>query len=190
MPNDYNNYIYKSIDIPRTQVTEFRLVGLDEEPLQGRFGITHLNMNLHPTMPEKFKNKYRIASARLQSWDYRSNGAYFLTICTAGRENYFGSIKNREMVLAPIGRIAHEFWMEIPGHFPFVVLDAFVVMPNHTHGIIIIDRGNQRFRNIDDIRDIRRDVACNVSTHTTKPMNTTKPTNSTKPTNTMITYVH
>ncbi|HEX3046288.1 MAG TPA: transposase [Bacillota bacterium] len=141
-------------------------------------------MNPNPIMPEKFKNKYRIASARLQSWDYRSNGAYFITICTAGRKNYFGSVKNREMVLTPIGRVAHEFWMEIPSHFPFVVLDALVVMPNHTHGIVIIDRGNQRFRDIRGMGEIdrtveidrnRRDVACNVSTIT---INFTKTTSN------------
>jgi putative transposase len=89
-------------------------------------------------MPEKFKNKYRIPSARLQNWDYGWNASYFLTICTQNRQCFFGDITNAEMELSEIGEIAHKYWNEIPAHFPFVKLDAFVVMPNHVHGIIII----------------------------------------------------
>ncbi|WP_303917520.1 hypothetical protein [Draconibacterium sediminis] len=43
-------------------------------------------------MPDKFRNKYRISSARLQNWDYGRHAAYFVTICTQGREHYFGNI--------------------------------------------------------------------------------------------------
>ena len=89
---------------------------------------------------EKFRDKYRIPSSRLQNWDYSWNAPYFVTICTAKRECYFGDIVNREMHLSDIGKIAQKFWLEIPNHFPFVILDAFVVMPNHVHGIIIIDK--------------------------------------------------
>jgi len=46
---------------------------------------------------DKFKNKYRISSARLQSWDYGANGAYFITICTKNREHFFGKIVNNEL---------------------------------------------------------------------------------------------
>ncbi len=89
---------------------------------------------------EKFRDKYRIPSSRLQNWDYGWNAPYFVTICTAKREYYFGEIKNRKIHLSGIGKIAQQFWQEIPKHFPFVILDAFVVMPNHVHGIIIIDK--------------------------------------------------
>jgi putative transposase len=88
---------------------------------------------------EKFRNKYRIPSARLQNWDYGSNAPYFITICTANRENFFGDIE-KKMILSEIGKIAHHYWYEIPNHFPFVKLGEFVVMPNHVHGIIIIDK--------------------------------------------------
>ena len=91
-------------------------------------------------MVEKFQNRYRIASARLQNWDYGSNGAYFITICTHNREHYFGEIIEGQIQLSPIGVFAHQFWIEIPIHFPFVKLYAFVVMPNHVHGIIVIDK--------------------------------------------------
>jgi putative transposase len=95
-------------------------------------------------MPDKFQNKYRIPSARLASWDYSHNGAYFITICTANREHYFGKIINGQQQLSPQGKIANEYWSQIPDHFQFVLLDAFVVMPNHIHGIIVINKpGNE-----------------------------------------------
>jgi REP element-mobilizing transposase RayT len=90
-------------------------------------------------MTDKFKNKYRIPSARWRKWDYGANGAYFVTICTAHRERFFGKIADGKMTLSEIGRTAHDYWTQIPEHFPFVVLDAFVIMPNHVHGIIVID---------------------------------------------------
>ncbi|MFH1563895.1 MAG: hypothetical protein ABIF11_10860 [Nitrospirota bacterium] len=50
------------------------------------------------------------------------------------------------MILSGIGTIAEKYWYEIPTHFPFVDLGAFVVMPNHIHGIIIIDKSNEIMR--------------------------------------------
>ena len=90
-------------------------------------------------MSEKFRGKYRIQSSRCPNWDYRSNAAYFITICTYNREHFFGEIMNKKMILSEIGKIAEHFWYEIPEHFQFVKLDAFIAMPNHIHGIIIID---------------------------------------------------
>jgi REP element-mobilizing transposase RayT len=91
-------------------------------------------------MSTKFKNQYRIKSARLQHWDYGSNAAYFITICTANKAHYFGEVVEGKMQLSEIGRFAEKCWHEIPEHFPFAVLDGFVVMPNHVHGIIVIDK--------------------------------------------------
>jgi REP element-mobilizing transposase RayT len=89
-----------------------------------------------------FKNKYRIASARAPFWDYAQNGAYFITICTKHRIPWFGWIENGEMELSEIGKVVLDCWMEIPQHFPFVVLDAFVIMPDHVHGIIQIEKSD------------------------------------------------
>ncbi len=89
---------------------------------------------------DKYKNKYRIPSSRLYRWDYGWNAAYFVTLCTAGREHFFGSVKANEMELSNLGLAAWECWKEIPEHYPFVLLGDFVVMPNHVHGIIIIDK--------------------------------------------------
>ncbi len=88
---------------------------------------------------DKFKNKYRTQSNRLQNWDYSQHAAYFITICTHNRIHYFGEIVYNKMQLSEIGRIVYHFWHKIPNHFSFVMLDEFVVMPNHIHGIIIIN---------------------------------------------------
>lgn len=91
-------------------------------------------------MTEKFQNKYRIPSARLKNWDYSTNGAYFITICTQNREHYFGEIVETQFIASEIGTMAEKYWMEIPQHFPYIELGNFVVMPNHVHGILIIDK--------------------------------------------------
>ena len=99
-------------------------------------------------MPDKFQNKYRIPSARASRWNYGNNATYFITICTRHREHYFGEIVEtrfiasvaHEMQLSELGKIAGQCWNKIPKHFPFVMLDEFVVMPNHVHGIIAIDK--------------------------------------------------
>ncbi len=151
----------------------------------------------------KFKNKYRIAPARLANWDYGSSGLYFVTICTKDRKYYFGDIVQAQNIAPPpndkknpdnvqtqyfapqnneiepdnvqtqnmaspdnrnnppnpetqnafqetqniaslrataIGTIAIENWISIPEHFPFIELDEFVVMPNHVHGILCINK--------------------------------------------------
>jgi REP element-mobilizing transposase RayT len=109
---------------------------------------------------KKFKNKYRIPSARMASWDYGSNAPYFITICTANRKHFFGEIINGNMHLNEIGRLAQEFWQDIPKYSPFITLANFVIMPNHTHGILIIDKkdgdengDSNRHKNLDGNRN-------------------------------------
>ena len=89
---------------------------------------------------QKYKNQYRIESTRLRYWDYGANAAYFITICTKNKENYFGDIDDDEMKHSDIGVLAEKYWLEIPEHFSFVKLDLFVIMPNHIHGIVVIDK--------------------------------------------------
>lgn len=98
-------------------------------------------------MSGKFHNKYRTISTRLQNWDYAWNAYYFITICTKEREHYFGEIRNNKMYLSNIGTLARVFWYEIKTHTKYVALDAFVVMPDHIHGILVINNpanGNNR----------------------------------------------
>jgi len=78
---------------------------------------------------EKYKNKYRIASARAQWWDYGANATYFITICTKNRGHYFGNISNKKMNLSPAGLLANVFWHEIKHHAKHIELDAFQVIP-------------------------------------------------------------
>jgi putative transposase len=101
----------------------------------------------------KFRNKYRIASARAPFWDYGRNAAYFVTICTFNRKHFFGHIEQGKMNLSAMGNIANSCWHEIPNHFPFVELGAHIIMPNHVHGIVIIDKlenGNNGRNNNND----------------------------------------
>lgn len=93
------------------------------------------NYNLQST---KFRNKYRVESARLKHYDYSSNGEYFITICTKNREYFFGEIINGVMKLSEIGKIAQQFWQEIETLHNFIELDEWIIMPNHIHGIIFI----------------------------------------------------
>jgi putative transposase len=90
-------------------------------------------------MDEKFQHKYRIPSTRLQQWDYGWDAAYFVTICTKDRECFFGDIINDVMHLSGIGIIADVLWYEIKNHAKNIELGEFVVMPNHIHGIIILN---------------------------------------------------
>ncbi len=80
----------------------------------------------------------RRRSIRLKGYDYAQEGAYFVTIVTWRREHLFGKIVEGEMILNDFGEIIQKWWREIPVHFPNVETGAFVVMPNHIHGIIRI----------------------------------------------------
>jgi hypothetical protein len=126
-----------------------------------------------------FKNKYRVESTRLPNYDYACNGWYFVTICTDERQCFFGDVVNGKMHLSKIGQIAEKFWAEIPQHSKHTYIDAYVIMPNHVHGIVVIDRSDVAETDVGcrdvaetDVgcRDVAetdvgcRDVACNVST--------------------------
>jgi putative transposase len=94
----------------------------------------------------------RRRSIRLPDYDYTADGAYFVTICSYEKECIFGEIVEGKMILNEWGTIAQTSWSAIPDHFPNTVLDVFVIMPNHVHGIIIIDD--------------RRGLACQTLTKT------------------------
>ena len=77
-------------------------------------------------------------SIRLSGYNYTQAGAYFVTVCTYQRQCLFGAVIEGQMALNDVGKTAQTCWDEISAHFPHVELDAFVVMPNHVHGIIVI----------------------------------------------------
>lgn len=106
-------------------------------------------------MEDLFRNKYRTRSTRLPGWDYANSGYYFVTICTKNREELFEEIVGDKIILNRIGKIVFYEWQKIPMVRKNMILDEFIVMPNHIHGIIIIDNGelnlfegiNQFFKN-------------------------------------------
>jgi len=75
-------------------------------------------------------------SIRMPGYDYREEGGYFVTLLVSRRRRAFGRVENGETRLSAYGQIAQRCWMALPDHFPHVVLDEFVVMPNHFHGIL------------------------------------------------------
>lgn len=80
----------------------------------------------------------RRRSVRLRGYDYAAPGAYFVTICTYRHVPLFGEVVDGVMRHNTLGEAAHRCWQQIPRHAPTVVLDAFVIRPNHVHGIILI----------------------------------------------------
>ena len=81
-------------------------------------------------------------SHRLKDWDYSSKGVYFITICCKDKRSYFGSFFNNQIILSEVGIISSKYWLDIPNHFPHVKLQEFIIMPNHIHGILILDYSN------------------------------------------------
>jgi REP element-mobilizing transposase RayT len=85
-----------------------------------------------------FRNRYRVPSARLRGWDYGGGGMYSVTICTQHRICHFGEIGEQGLILSPAGEIVAEEWQATTNLRPYVALDAWVVMPNHFHGILFV----------------------------------------------------
>jgi REP element-mobilizing transposase RayT len=83
--------------------------------------------------------KHHRRSIRLQGYDYTAAGAYFITICTHQRQCLFGEIIDGVMQLNATGLCVEACWRSLPRHFETLELDAFVIMPNHLHGILLLD---------------------------------------------------
>lgn len=76
---------------------------------------------------------------RLKEYDYSQSGYYYVTICMQNRGYIFGDISDDGMILNQCGDIAKNSWLDLANHHKNIQLDAFVIMPNHIHGIIIIN---------------------------------------------------
>ncbi len=90
-------------------------------------------------MPELYKEKYKITSNRLKGYDYSSEGAYFIKICTAKHLCEFGTIENDEMILNKFGKIIESEWYKSEKIRNEILFGKFCIMPNHIHGIVFID---------------------------------------------------
>ena len=84
------------------------------------------------------RKQYHRRSIRLPGYDYTQPGAYYITICTYQKQCWFGDVVNGIMHCNQLGHIAHSFWLALPCRFPHIQLEAFVIMPNHLHGILMI----------------------------------------------------
>jgi REP element-mobilizing transposase RayT len=87
-----------------------------------------------------YQNKYYTGSLRLTDWDYTDEGNYFITIRTKDKGNILGKIIDGKMISNKIGMITGEYLIEIPKHFPHIVLHEFVIMPDHVHVLLEINK--------------------------------------------------
>ena len=137
-PSFYDHFRRRSEKTERTYLnTEDLTLGF---PKIQRSFVSCINSLQSVYMCSIYRNRCRYNSLRYAGRDYSRPGKYFVTICTAVTKEWFGNVINSKMHLSEIGQIASEMWREIPVHFPFIGLDAFVVMPDHIHGIIVINR--------------------------------------------------
>ena len=104
---------------------------------------------------EKFKDRYRISSARAD-WHAYDGGFYHVTVCTKDRESYFGEIVDGTMRLSEIGKYAEEQFQNVTSYYPYAEIPVFVVMPNHIHAIVVIDNRPSRRDAIHRVSDIHR----------------------------------
>ena len=102
-------------------------------------------INTHKNIPRRKRN-------RLREWDYSTPHWYYVTICTQNHCEWFGKIIEGKMVLNEYGKIVNKYWRAIPDHFSDIRLDEYIIMPNHIHGIIIIE----------DPSEVRNRHACSV----------------------------
>ncbi|MBI9050871.1 MAG: transposase [Anaerolineaceae bacterium] len=83
-------------------------------------------------------------SIRLKGYDYSQPGAYFVTICTHGKECLFGNVVGGEMCLNEMGKIVETAWFDLPEHYANVESGSFCIMPNHVHAVIVLVGGDTR----------------------------------------------
>ena len=117
---------------------------------------------------EKYKNRYRISSARAD-WHSYDGGYYHVTLCAKNRELYFGEIVDGSMRLFEIGKYAEEQFKNVTSYYPYAEIPLFVVMPNHIHAIVVIDNHSSRrdtidaveysvFHRVSDIHRVKEDM--------------------------------
>ena len=120
-------------------------------------------------MKKKRFKRFSDKSLRRPYWDYRRDGAYFITICTKNRVRYFGEVIEGKMELSSLGVIANTLWNEIPEHTRNCRLGAFVIMPDHVHGILILkNNGGDSQRSVVACNDARNSTKINAARNSTK----------------------
>jgi putative transposase len=87
-------------------------------------------------------HKHHRRTLRLSDATYAARGSYYVTICAYRRGHVFGTVTHRTVVHNPLGRIVYATWLSLPEHYAHVHLDAFVVMPDHVHGVLTFNGTN------------------------------------------------
>lgn len=96
-------------------------------------------------MPSSFDpSLHHRRSIRLRGYDYSQGSTYFVTIVAHGGEPLFGRVSPRGVALSQAGQIVHETWEALPHHYPHVVLDAWIIMPDHVHGLLWLTSEGER----------------------------------------------
>jgi len=104
-----------------------------------------------------FSEQLPMNSYQIDQYDHSKLCAYFLTICISKRACYFGNIVDGIMISFPLNEIIRDIWEGIPDKFSNVDLDAFIIMPNHVHGIIIVNRGlKESIYNDNCVKEVNR----------------------------------
>jgi putative transposase len=111
--------------------------------------------------PQNTRNR---RSIRLKGYDYTREGAYFVTICAQDRKCLFGEIVDGRMVLNEVGKIVCDEWLKTPILRPYVICDAFVIMPNHFHGIVTIADGRDTARRVPTVERFGQPVSGSIPT--------------------------
>lgn len=101
-------------------------------------------------------------SIRLRGYDYAQAGVYFVTLVTKHRARLFGDVVGGEMRLSPAGAVVERCWADISSHFPHVALDAFQVMPDHLHGVLVFTRSAQSSPRTEPVDDRPRGTSMTV----------------------------
>jgi putative transposase len=115
-------------------------------------GASEMPDNCSGVLMTLYLNQYRTKSSRFRRWDYRSRGWYFVTICTQNRALIFGNVLEGVVKLSQLGCVADRELRDLPVHYSNVQIDAYVVMPNHAHLLVMVD-GDHRFTPVRASRD-------------------------------------
>jgi putative transposase len=97
-------------------------------------------MDFDKSLDHNLQQHHIRQSTRLSGYDYSQSGAYFVTICTYKHQSILASISNGVVQLNPTGEKVQTCWMEIAQHFAFAEISTYVIMPNHVHGIVVINK--------------------------------------------------
>lgn len=118
-------------------------------------------------MNKKYQGKYRIESNRFPGWDYSQDGIYFLTLITYDRDCHFGDVKENMMIHSAFGDIVKDEWLKSFQMREKLLLDEYIIMPNHLHAIIFLKKPQHKKPTTEDC-DSCKDARPCVSIHETR----------------------